>query len=381
MEGEPKRTALYESHISSNAKMINFHGYELPIWFSSIREEHTQTRNNCGLFDVSHMGFFCFSGQGVSEWLSSIATQDFSKFNAGSCGYSHFLDYNGHIIDDMIFAISSDTEVFGVPNSSMIEHMWIWLSNLLPKDQSIFIQNLSEQTSILSLQGPSASRVLEDTLGGNNVVSRFRCQNIHENKLGITGWIQGTGYTGEPGVEIFLANNEAEKLWRALISHSEVNAVGLGARDTLRLEKGYLLSGQDFRWPGIGGSISENEDFPKGFLARNTIETAVPFGLDLSHDFIGKEALVEPKDKNIRLWGVRCIDRGPAPRAGNPVMSGGNEDSSIIGYVTSGAPSPSGDLLGIGLAYLEGQKEGNNVWIKASKRKIIQCVVKKPPFN
>ena len=117
------RPALYDEHVASGANMVDFHGFELPIWYTSIQEEHLATRSAAGLFDVSHMGVFRFFGQGVRPWLSSISTQEYMKFEPGSCGYSHFLDDNGHIIDDMIFAVASEEEVFGVPNSTMIATM------------------------------------------------------------------------------------------------------------------------------------------------------------------------------------------------------------------------------------------------------------------
>ena len=238
--------------------MVDFHGYELPIWYSSIQEEHMATRSSAGLFDVSHMGLFRFVGEGVRSWLSSVSTQEYIKFQPGRCGYSHFLDHNGHIIDDMIFAISSEEEVLGVPNSTMVSIVFDWLSTNLPSDGSVKIEDLSQETSIIALQGPKSGAVLEDVLGRVNRVKRFRCQEIASNELGLTGWIQGTGYTGEEG-EIFISNEDSTSLWEALISHPDVSPVGLGARDTLRLEKGYLLSGQDFLWP----EISDNTNFPR----------------------------------------------------------------------------------------------------------------------
>ena len=280
------RTSLYQSHISAGANMVDFHGYELPIWYSSIQEEHLSTRNSAGLFDVSHMGLFRFRGKGVRAWLSSVSTQEYMKFQPGRCGYTHFLDHEGNIIDDMIFAVSNEEEVLGVPNSTMVKVVFDWLSSNLPSEGSIVIENLSEETSIIALQGPNSGKILTEVLGEENDVRRFHCQEIMANRNGLSGWIQGTGYTGEKGVEIFLSNEDAPSLWGDLISHQEVAPVGLGARDTLRLEKGYLLSGQDFLWPGIEGS---GNDFPAGFLARTTSQTSVPFGLDIDHDFISTD--------------------------------------------------------------------------------------------
>jgi len=379
MDGPPKRTALYDSHISAGAKMVDFHGFELPIWYSSIQEEHLSTRSHAGLFDVSHMGFFRFRGDNVKPWLSGISTQEYMKFRPGTCGYSHFLDTNGHIIDDMIFAVRSENEVLGVPNSTMTGTMLEWLENHLPEDGSISIEDNSQETSIIALQGPSSRSIIGHILGDPNSVGRFRCQTISENTLGIDGWIQGTGYTGEDGFEIFVSNLDAPVLWRELLSDPSLGAspVGLGARDTLRMEKGYLLSGQDFLWPNHGASSSA---LPPGFLSRTTVETAVPYGLDLSHDFIGKEAILQDPEPS-HIWrGLVCLERGPSPRVGHAILDGNDDHSNIIGYVTSGGPSPSMGMTGIALAYLEGCSEGDEVWIQSSSRRRVRAEVRKPPF-
>ncbi len=375
MGGALRRTALFESHVSAGAKMIDFHGFELPIWYSSIQEEHLDTRRSAGLFDVSHMGFFRFRGEDVRSWLSSVSTQEYMKFQPGKCGYCHFLDHQGHIIDDMIFAVSSESEILGVPNSTMVRIVFDWLSKLLPEDGSISIEDLSEKTSIIAIQGPKTEQVLNEILGKENCVRRFRCQEITENDLGITGWIQGTGYTGERGAEIFIPNEQSTILWDSLLSNHFVSPVGLGARDTLRMEKGYLLSGQDFLWPGID---VVKDGLPDNYLARSTSETAVPYGLDLTHDFVGRDALIQSSN-GARLWGMQCAERGPSPRPGHAVFSGPDEDSEIIGYVTSGGPSPSLGMSGIALGYIE-HFEGDEVWIQTSSRRRVRSIVKTPPF-
>ncbi len=378
----PVRTALFEQHIESGANIVDFHGFELPIWYTSIQEEHLATRNSAGLFDVSHMGFFRFHGSGVLSWLQSVGTQEFLNFASGRCGYTHFLDPKGNIIDDMIFGVKEDNEVLGVPNASMVETMFEWLSSLLPSDGSIALEDLSSKTSILALQGPNSAKIIHDTLGGKNAVGRFRCQEIAENDLGITGWIQGTGYTGESGVEIFVPNEHAPKLWSALLeigSEEGIVPVGLGARDTLRLEMGYLLSGQDFLWPGLG----ETPDFglPEDFLARDTVETAVPFGLSMDHDFIGRDRLASSLEGNERWHALLCQERGPSPRPGHSVLDGPTEDAQLIGYVTSGAPSPSMGGTGIAMAYVTGMVVGDDVWIQASRRRRVRAKIVRPPFK
>ena len=210
-------------------------------------------------------------------------------------------------------------------------------------------------------------------------VGRFRCKEIEANELGIQGWIQGTGYTGERGVEIFVDNSSSKLLWDEIISAgpSEVSPVGLGARDTLRLEMGYLLSGQDFLWPGLG---NDNSDEKKHSLSRNTVETAVPFGLEISHDFIGKQRTEYLLDKGQRWTGLVCKDRGPSPRSGHEVFSSGDEGAKMLGFVTSGAPSPSLGMQGIAMAYLDQVDLPDEVWIQTSGRRRIRAAVKKPPF-
>jgi len=222
----------------------------------------------------------------------------------------------------------------------------------------------------MALQGPSAKEQLCRVLGDSNHVGRFKWQRIGENPLGVEGWIQGTGYTGEAGYEIFVPNNQAPLLWRNLIEAGSV-PVGLGARDTLRLEKGFLLSGVDFCWP----PLSEVED--ASFLTRDSWETHVPFGLDLEHEFVGKHRVTGHDEGDARWWGIRYLEKGPLPRPGKEVTTLGGEP---LGTLSSGAPAPSLDNVGIGIGYLHSVNEGDEVLIVASPRKSVKAVVVRPPF-
>ena len=380
-DGEVVRTALYDCHVEAGAKLVDFHGFELPIWYSSIQEEHLACRSTAGMFDVSHMGLFSFEGTGVREWLQSISTQNVSSFVPGRCGYTHFLDHEGCIIDDMIFAVKSENCILGVPNASMISTMWDWFNGLLPDDGSVTIVDLSAETSIIALQGPASAEILGAVLGEVNCIGRFKCQEISVNDIGMTGWIQGTGYTGERGAEIFVPNDQAPLLWQALLDAGVERGlvpVGLGARDTLRLEKGYLLSGQDFLWPGLG--LDAADSLPEGFLARDSAETAVPFGLDMGHEFVGRERVASSLESCARWHGLRCLERGPAPRLGHAVKGSDTDEATISGYVTSGCPSPSLNRTGIAMAYLNGVEVGDEVWIQASPRRRVRAEVVRPPF-
>ena len=366
--GDLVRTSLFEEHVALNANIVDFHGFELPIWYSNIKEEHLATRSQAGLFDVSHMGAFRFTGGNVRQWFEGVATQKVTNIPVGRCAYTHFLDDNGFIIDDMIFAIVSEHEILGVPNASMIGVMWDWFSDKLPIDGSVKIEDLSPKMSIIALQGPNSKAILSSVLGSDNHVGRFKWQAIVENNLSISGWIQGTGYTGEAGYEIFIPNDEAPLLWRSLINAGSI-PVGLGARDTLRLEKGYLLSGVDFCWPKLPESSE--------FLARDSWETNVPFGLDLEHDFIGKHRVVSHTEGDAKWWGVKYTEKGPLPRPGKDVA---DLEGNIIGRLSSGAPSPSLGNVGIGIGYISGVSEGDEIMVVASPRKSVKAVVVRPPF-
>ena len=250
----------------------------------------------------------------------------------------------------------------------MIPIMWNWFNAHLPDDGSVDIEDLSDATSIIALQGPHAKEVLSNALGEGCHVGRFKWQEIPDNSLGVTGWIQGTGYTGEAGYEIFIPNADAPKLWSSLASNGGV-PVGLGARDTLRLEKGFLLSGVDFCWPGIPDSDE--------FLARDSWESNVPFGWGFDHDYIGKQRVTSHEDGEAKLHGIRYVGKGPLPRPGKMVT---DMDGNEIGKLTSGAPSPSLGNVGIGMGYIAGVKPGDKVLIVASERKSVEAEIISPPF-
>ena len=161
----PVRTALYDEHVALDANIVDFHGFELPIWYSNITEEHLACRSSAGMFDVSHMGSFSFKGDNVREWLESIATQKVTSIEPGRCAYTHFLDHDGFLIDDMIFAVVSDTEILGVPNASMIDVMWEWFQKCSPEKLDVTIENLSPDVSIVALQGPHSKEHLDIAFG------------------------------------------------------------------------------------------------------------------------------------------------------------------------------------------------------------------------
>jgi len=315
-----RKTPLSTHHRALGAKMVDFAGWEMPIQYSSIISEHKSVRENVGIFDVSHMGQIFVKGPDSVKFLSYVTTWDMERQKDGDCRYCHILNEKGHIIDDtIVYTIAAD-EYLLVPNASKISKIVDWLLNN-SNDFDVTIKDLSDIYFCLALQGPEAPRLLGQHL--NTSVNSFQLKILDDII------ISGTGYTGELGCEIIGPLDKLEFHWEALVDMGAI-PIGLGARDTLRLEKGYLLSGQDF----------------KG--TQSTLETNYAWVIDWDHDFIGREALVSQKqNKYSKLLGIFLEDRGVL-RPGCPVFYNNNRISEL----TSGSLSP---MLrkGIGLAYTE----------------------------
>jgi len=315
-----RRTPLFSNHKDLGAKIVDFAGWEMPIQYTSILSEHKSVRDGVGIFDVSHMGQIFVKGPETIEFLSYVTTWDMRRQKKGDCRYCHILDENGCIIDDTIVYTISEDNYMLIPNASKISKIFDWLLQN-SDDFEISLDNLSEEYFCLALQGPDSPRLLGQHL--NTSVGSFQLVKIGDTI------ISGTGYTGEKGYEIIGPLSEVVNHWESLVEMGAM-PIGLGARDTLRLEKGYLLSGQDF-----DGN-------------QTTLETGYSWVIDWNHDFIGKEALMEFKKKSYpKLRGIIIEDRGIV-RPGNSVFNNGTKISSL----TSGSLSPT-LRKGIGLAYLD----------------------------
>ena len=315
-----RRTPLSTHHRALGAKMVDFAGWEMPIQYSSIISEHKSVRENVGIFDVSHMGQIFVKGPDSVKFLSYVTTWDMERQKDGDCRYCHILNEKGHIIDDTIVYTIATDEYLLVPNASKINKIVDWLLNN-SDDFDVTIKDLSDIYFCLALQGPEAPRLLGQHL--NTSVNSFQLKILDDII------VSGTGYTGELGCEIIGPLDKLEFHWEALVDMGAI-PIGLGARDTLRLEKGYLLSGQDF----------------KG--TESTLETNYAWVIDWDHDFIGREALVSQKqNKYSKLSGILLEDRGVL-RPGCSVFHNDNKISEL----TSGSLSP---ILkkGIGLAYMD----------------------------
>ena len=331
-----KKTPLYESHIELSAKMVDFAGWEMPMLYSSIIEEHMKVRNSCGMFDVSHMGDILIKGNSSKTLLSSILTNNIELATDGKGIYSHLLRPNGTIIDDVIVYKLRTDEYLLVPNASTKDVVLDWIEN---HNQEAEIIDLSNNLACIALQGPMAETILqrltEYDLKG---IGRFKFALIElnlsveeQNSMrllfpdnefkSLACMACRTGYTGEDGFELIIESEHSPKLWKSLlqIGGEELSPAGLGCRDTLRLEKGMLLSGTDF-----------NDN-------RSSIETGPRWVVKFDHEFIGRnvvEAQVDDPELNV-LVGIVLDEKG-IPRQGHPIM----KDEKVIGEVTSGTISP-----------------------------------------
>ena len=323
------RTPLYDAHLKSSARMVEFAGFDMPVQYSGILEEHAAVRSKAGLFDVSHMSNVWIRGKGAKTLLSETVATNPDRIQPGRASYTTAMREDGTIIDDLIYYKFSDDEFHVVPNAGMNKIITSWLTAHAGRD--VTVEDASREYCILALQGPKAREILRHVLPEAAAVKKFA---FHELKFGkIKGFVSGTGYTGEDGVELVVPNAEAIQLFPRLLKEGKRDGlvpVGLGARDTLRLEKGYCLASHEF----AGG--------------RSPLEAGLAWTVHWDHDFVGKAALECQKDADSyeRLVGLTLKDAG-IPRQGFPVLQNG----AAVGAVTSGTMSPTLHK-GIALAYV-----------------------------
>lgn len=322
----PQRTGLYPCHLEAKAKMVDFAGWEMPIEYSGIKKEHEAVRSSAGLFDLSHMGECWVWGEGDLEWLQSLFTNDLSKIEVGKAQYGCMCNEQGRVLDDMIIYRFEDKWMV-VMNASNREKIIGWMSKHKP--EGVEMDDASLRTSLIAIQGPKAQEILQRHVDLD--LDTVPYYGFQEGQVdGLAGIISRTGYTGEDGFELYLPWNEAAGVWRKLVTEAE--PIGLGARDTLRLESGYALYGHE---------LSEDItplDASLGWVTK----------LDKG-EFVGREALRAYKEKGVQRCLVGLEMEGRAiPREGYPLHAGGKQ----VGVVTSGTFSPS-LKRGIALASVE----------------------------
>lgn len=316
-----KRTPLYDVY-KDQAKMVPFGGWEMPVQFSSIKEEHEAVRTRAGFFDVSHMGEIVVSGPDAAQFLQYLTTNDISKLQIGKAQYTAMCYPNGGTVDDLLVYRTGEESYLLVVNAANIEKDIDWISQHLKGD--VTVENISSQTAQLALQGPLAEKVLQKLTDID--LSEIKLFQFKQDVdvAGVKGLVSRTGYTGEDGFEIYFLAEDAEKLWHQILEAGKEEKVlpcGLGARDTLRFEACLLLYGQD-----LSESITP-------------IEAGIGFAVKPEKgEFIGREVLKKQKEEGAprKLVGIEMVDRGIA-RHGYPVYV----EEEQIGQVTSGTQSPT----------------------------------------
>lgn len=364
--GELRRTPIFPAY-EDKAKTIDFGGWELPVQFSGIKEEHRAVRERAGLFDVSHMGEIRIAGPGSKTFLQYVLTNDITKLVPDKAQYSIMCYEDGGTVDDLIVYMLDDNEYLLVVNAANTAKDFDWLTSQ-NNHKDVIIENVSENFAQLAIQGPQAEEVLQKLVDISlQDISFFRFkQNVAFDGIDGTGIISRTGYTGEDGFEIYIAADKGLALWKRLLEAGEaeeIQPIGLGARDTLRFEANLALYGQELS-PAI-----------------SPVEAGLGFAVKVNKeaDFIGKPALKEQVENgaNRQLVGIEMMDKG-IPRHDYKVYYGETE----IGFVTSGTQSPTLNK-NIGLALIDKQYTAvdTKVEIQVRKRRLKAKIVSVPFYR
>ncbi|MEM6396051.1 MAG: glycine cleavage system aminomethyltransferase GcvT [Bacteroidota bacterium] len=365
-----KTTPLTETHRALNAKMADFAGYEMPIVYSNLKEEHHAVRERAGLFDVSHMGEFIVRGADAEAFLQYVTTNDLSKLVPGQAQYNCLPNGKGGIVDDLLIyklppggmAMGDAPAYLLVVNASNIQKDWDWLHSHV-EGYDVEMIDISEQTALLALQGPKAVEILQpltETPLADIPYYRF----VRGQVAGIDNVIiSATGYTGSGGFELYFAADKALHIWDAIMSAGANHGLlpaGLGARDTLRLEKGYCLYGND-----IDDTTSPLEA-GLGWITKTA-----------KGDFISRDDIIAEKEAGLKRRLVAFkLDERRAPRQAYPLLdAGGNR----IGQVTSGTHSPSlGYPIGLGYVDVAYKAPGSEIYVDFGRKQAKAEVVKLP---
>jgi len=360
-----KNTPFIGKHISLGAKMAEFAGYNMPISYTGINDEHAAVRKNAGVFDVSHMGEFIFKGDSALDLIQRVTSNDAAKLKNGQAQYSCLTNGDGGIIDDLlVYCIEQNKVYMLVVNASNIDKDWKWISGLNTRGTEM--HNISDKTCLLAVQGPNATKILQP-LTDMDILNLKYYTFVKGAFASVNNvLISATGYTGAGGVEIYFENKdgEAEKIWDAIFNaggSQGIKPIGLGARDTLRLEMGFCLYGNDI------------DD------TTSPIEAGLGWITKFNKDFAGKVILEKQKTSGPerRLVGFEMIDKG-IPRHGYELK---DQLGAAIGFVTSGTQSPSlGKAIGMGYVRSAYANIDTPIFVKV-RDKLLQARVAKMPFS
>lgn len=360
-----KNTAFTHKHQALGAKMAPFAGYNMPISYTGINDEHAAVRKNAGVFDVSHMGEFILKGPDALDLIQRVTTNDASKLTKGKAQYSALTNESGGLVDDLIVYCVEENNVYMlVVNASNIEKDWNWISRF--NNRNVEMHNISDKTALLAVQGPNATKIVQ-SLTEMDILNLKYYTFVKGRFAGVDNvLISATGYTGSGGVEIYFEDSEgaADKIWDALFEAGAqygLKPIGLGARDTLRLEMGYCLYGND---------IDDN---------TSPLEAGLGWITKFSKDFTAKEILEKQKADGVerKLVGFELVEKG-IPRHDYEIV---NEAGEIIGKVTSGTQAPSlQKAIGMGYVTNAYAQPGTAIYIVVRDKKI-KAQVSKLPFS
>lgn len=355
-----KRTPFFSIHQKLGAKIVPFAGYEMPVQFAGIVEEHKTVRNSVGVFDVSHMGEFFVEGEQALSFLQQVTVNDVSKLVPGKAQYSAMCYDNGSIVDDLLVYRLAEDSFMVVVNAANIDKDWEWMKSHAPSD--LKLENKSDEIALLAIQGPKSLATLQK-LTQVNLSTIPYYHFVRGTVAGVDMIISRTGYTGELGFEIYFDGVHAEKIWNAIFDAGKefaIAPIGLGARDTLRLEMGYCLYGNDI------DQTTHPLEAGLGWITK----------LDKG-DFIGKAAILRAKAEGLKrkLVGLVLNDKA-IPRHGYSIVSA---DGAIVGTVTSGTFSPSLEKgIAMGYVSLSHSTVGSLVYIDVRGKKVEAQVVPTP---
>lgn len=356
-----KETALSAVHKELGAKMVPFAGYNMPVSYAGLKHEHEVVRTKVGVFDVSHMGEFFVKGEHAEALLQKVTSNDVSKLVPGKAQYSYLPNDTGGVVDDLIIYKIADDNFLLVVNASNIEKDWNWISS--KNDVGAEMVDESDDWSLLAIQGPKASEAMQSLTSVDLKTIKFYTFEINEFAGVNDVIISATGYTGSGGFEIYVKNKDVKKVWEKVLEAGAdfgIEPIGLGARDTLRLEMGFCLYGND---------IDET---------TSPLEAGLGWITKFTKDFTNSEALKAEKEAGIKnkLVGFELIDKG-IPRQGYPIQ---NAEGEEIGRVTSGTMSPSlNKAIGMGYVPIDVAKETGEIYIGVRKKSLKAQIVK-PPF-
>jgi len=358
-----KNTALTHIHENLGAKMLPFAGYNMPITYEGVNAEHETVRNGVGVFDVSHMGEFLLSGPNALALIQKVTSNDAAVLTVGRAQYSCLPNFDGGIVDDLIIYKMKEEQYLLVVNASNIQKDWDWISS--QNDLGVDMRNISDDYSLLAIQGPKAVEAMQSLTSVNLSEIKY----YHFEVADFAGFehviISATGYTGSGGFEIYCKNDQAEAIWNKVFEAGAafgIKPIGLAARDTLRLEMGFCLYGNDI------------DD------TTSPLEAGLGWITKFNKDFTNSENLKKQKEAGVskKLIAFELLDRG-VPRHDYEIV---DKDGTVIGKVTSGTMAPSLNK-GIGLGYVttENGAVDSDIFIRIRKNAVAAKVVKLPFYK